>query len=544
MDKTINKSKEDLIAEIERRVEDKIIEKSNADLIIKLIKNSDSLSEAISIAQLGTTYKRTGFHFDKRLEKMDNTIKYFKKNEALSFINDTSKLTHKLIIGDNYDALLNLLVEYRNKIDVIYIDPPYGKNDLGEFAKTNYDNAITRDNLLSMMYSRLKIARDLMTNEGIIFCSIDDKNLAYVKCLFDEIFGEYNFVAQINNISGANQAGEGVLIQKNVEYCLVYTKNKDCAVFNRIDKTNDSFRNLNDAPSPLSTRLDMGYTIYYNESTGDMIPLFDYDKNKVALNTVSEVYTNDESLISKGYVPVRPGFRNGYLHRWRWGIETFKNRIDEIKIFKQGEYYIPKFQQKGYNPPKNIQQFSGGATELKKIFGEKTIFDYPKGLDFMKFIINISTDPDDIVLDFFAGSGTTGHAVMQLNKEDGGNRTFILCTNNEITDLNLNGIATDVTSKRLKRIMSGECYDGYKEFDWIKNNEPYGDNLDVYEIEKVANFESSEGKTPFDVIDETLYGLSRFTSIKDKIEWVCNNFEHTQKNIESDEAWKERLESK
>ncbi len=543
MDETVNKSKEDLIAEIERRVEDKIIEKSNADLIIKLINNSDSLSEAIAIAQLGTTYKRTGFHFDKRLEKMDNTIKYFKKNEELSFVNDSSKLTHKLIIGDNYDALLNLLVGYRNKIDVIYIDPPYGKNDLGEFAKTNYDNSITRDNLLSMLYPRLKIARELMTNEGIIFCSIDDKNLAYIKCLFDEIFGEYNFVAQINNISGANQAGEGVLIQKNIEYCLVYTKNKDLAVFNRIDKTNESYRNLNDAPSPLSTRLDMGYTIYYNESTGDMIPLFDYDKSKVSLNTVNDVYKDDSSLIQKGYVPVRPGFRNGFLHRWRWGIETFKNRIDEIKMFKQGDYYIPKFQQKGYNPPKNIQQFSGGASELKKIFGERTIFDYPKGLDFMKFIINISSNPDDIILDFFAGSGTTGHAVMQLNKDDGGNRTFILCTNNEVTDLNPNGIAYDVTSKRLKRIMSGECYDGTNDFDWIKSNEAYGDNLDVYEIEKVANFESSENKTPFDVIDETLYGLDKFTSIKDKIEWVCNNFEHTQKNLESDEAWKERLES-
>lgn len=129
---TINKSKEELILEIKKRVEDKIIENSNADLIIKLINNSDSLSEAIAIAQLGTTYKRTGFHFDKRLEKLDNTIKYFKKNKELSFVNDEVKLTHKLIIGDNYDALLNLLIEYRNKIDVIYIDPPYGKDSMGD----------------------------------------------------------------------------------------------------------------------------------------------------------------------------------------------------------------------------------------------------------------------------------------------------------------------------------------------------------------------------------------------------------------------------
>ena len=151
MDNVVNKSKEDLIAEIKKRVEDKIIEKSNAGLIIKLINSADSLSEAIAIAQLGTTYKRTGFHFDKRLEEMKDTIKYLKKNEKLSFKNNNSKLTHKLIIGDNYDALLNLLIEYKNKIDIIYIDPPYGKDSMGEFAKVNYYNAITRDNLLSML---------------------------------------------------------------------------------------------------------------------------------------------------------------------------------------------------------------------------------------------------------------------------------------------------------------------------------------------------------------------------------------------------------
>lgn len=198
INKTINKSKEELILEIKKRVEDKIIEKTNADLIIKLINNSDSLSEAIAIAQLGTTYKRTGFHFDKRLEKMDNTIKYFKKNEELSFVNDEVKLTHKLIIGDNYDALLNLLIEYKNKIDVIYIDPPYGKDSMGEFADTNYNNAITRDNLLSMLYPRLFLAKQLLSDNGVIFCSIDDRNQAQVKSLFDEIFEEKNFVGKYN----------------------------------------------------------------------------------------------------------------------------------------------------------------------------------------------------------------------------------------------------------------------------------------------------------------------------------------------------------
>jgi adenine-specific DNA-methyltransferase len=191
----IRKVKDDLITEIDKRIADKIIEKTNADLLKKLITNTDTINEAIMIAELGTTYKRTGFHFDKRLEKMTDTIKYFKKNNELSFVQDKNAQTHKLIIGDNYDALLNLLIEYRGKIDVIYIDPPYGKDSMGEFAQTNYNNAITRDNLLSMLYPRLVLARQLLSDNGVIFCSIDDKNQAYVKGLFDEVFEESNFLA-------------------------------------------------------------------------------------------------------------------------------------------------------------------------------------------------------------------------------------------------------------------------------------------------------------------------------------------------------------
>ncbi len=93
-------------------------------------------------------------------------------------------VTHKLIIGDNYPALLNLLISYKRKIKVIYIDPPYGKDHLGEFAKTNYDNAITRDNLLSMLYPRLMLAKQLLRDDGVIFCSIDDRNQAYIHVYF------------------------------------------------------------------------------------------------------------------------------------------------------------------------------------------------------------------------------------------------------------------------------------------------------------------------------------------------------------------------
>ena len=117
MENNLKMVKEELISEIRQRTEDRIIEVSNAKLLEKLINNAETTTEALAIAELGTTYKRTGFHFDKRLEKIGEDIKYLKKNESLSFEN--GGLHHKLIIGDNYDALLNLLITHKGKIDVI-----------------------------------------------------------------------------------------------------------------------------------------------------------------------------------------------------------------------------------------------------------------------------------------------------------------------------------------------------------------------------------------------------------------------------------------
>ena len=120
---------------------------------------------------------------------------------------------------------------------------------------------------------------------------------------------------------------------------------------------------------------------------------------------------------------------------------------------------------------------------------------------------------------------------MEYVKDYHNNITYILCTNNEKTEKCPNGIAYDVTSKRLKRIMTGQCYDGTIDFPWRKVNQPCGGYLDVYEIESVANFENTPGKSPFDVIDETLYGKEKFKTIKEKIDWVCSNFEKTQKEL-------------
>ena len=384
-------------------------------------------------------------------------------NKTLKFVAKDSKnadTTENIYIeGDNLEVLKLLRQNYYNSIKMIYIDPPYNTgndfvyNDTFKMDKEESDKAegiVSENNeklqknqkstnryhanWLNMMYPRLKLARDLLTDDGVIFISIDDNEQANLKRLCDEIFGEENFVGIISNVTGASQNGEGVLLQKNIEYCLVYAKLIDGVSINKVDKANEELRNLSDAPTSLITRPDMGYTIYYNVETNDVIPVKDYDKNKIFLNIQEEVYQDVEELIENGYIPIRPGIKNNQLHRWRWGFETFSERKKEIIIKKINDKFNVYFKQSGYNPPKNIQNFSVGTNELKKLFENIKIFDYPKSVNMLKYLISIGMKKEDLILDFFSGSATTAHAVMQLNSEDNGNRKYIMVQLPETTD--------------------------------------------------------------------------------------------------------------
>lgn len=520
--------KDGLIKELDRRVADKILEPTNAELLKKLIGNADNDNEAMMIAELGTTYKKTGFHFDPRLEKMSSDIRYFKKNQKLSFHTDDNKPTHKLIIGDNYEALQNLLVQYRGEVDVIYIDPPYGKDNMGDFAKTNYQNAITRDNLLSMLYPRLQLAKQLLAPSGVIFCSIDDRNQAYVKCLFDEVFEEKSFVGTYLWKKTDTPPALSTKIRKKYEYVLCYGK-----------------------------QLDKSYKFTQGNTDGGDIPLLNsgnqvkevcFPKGCVHFNIPDGTYqpSKDKKVQLCESVVVKNGLNKNAFRakgRWKWKQDTLNEEVENGTFFLvKSEKFSFRFQRNGDEktikvPQNNIDSELGvgtneeGTSELEKILG-KRIFDNPKPSSLISFLAEMTNKDDEaIILDFFAGSGTTGHAVLDLNEKDGGNRQFILCQINEKTDENPNGIALDVTTKRLKRIMTGKCYDGTKDFPWLKDNKPYGGNLDVYEIAKVLDSETSKGKTPFEVIDEALYGKEKFKSLKEKIQWVCENFSNARKHL-------------
>lgn len=526
----ISETKQSLLSELQARVEDKILEPSNAALLSKLITNAESDDEALAIAALGTTYKRTGFHFDKRMEepRMSDTIKYFKKNEALSFgeAKDGEPI-HKLIIGENYDALQNLLIQYRNSIDVIYIDPPYGKDSMGEFANTNYQNSISRDNLLSMLFFRLKLAKQLLNDKGVIYCSIDDKNQAYVKCLFDEIFGEKNFVAIFPWRKRTAKSDVPFGVSQDYEWVLVYAKSNEFEA--SVEGKERKYYTTNDFPNK-------PWRIH------------DLTKQTTAAERPNSFFTIIDPMNGNQY-PANPN------RTWAITEDTFKHYYAENRIVFPGDYdflniskpalrYWKEDDMKKAGEsfgrvavstklPDDIGMSQDGTKEVTQIFTEK-IFAFPKPSSLIKYLIQITNNPNAIVLDFFAGSGTTAQSVLDLNM-DGGNRRFILCQSNEKTDTSPNGIAYDVTSKRLKRIMTGECYDSSKDFKWIEDNEPYGGKLDVYEIAEVSNASAIPGQTPFDVIDETLYGIDKFKTAREKIEWVCNNFSQTQMTVNKED---------
>ena len=349
----------------------------------KLIKNAENKEEAIAIAELGTTYKRTGFHFDKKLEKIGSTIKYFKKNSELSFCQNEHSKTHKLIIGDNYDALLNLSISYNGKIDVIYIDPPYGKDDMGEFADTNYNNAITRDNLLSMLYPRLVLAKQLLSDEGVIFCSIDDKNQAYIKCLFDEVFGEKNCLTFISRATGTPTGGGFEGFVNEADYLLVYAKYIENVSINGLTMTEKDSK-IYDQEDESGRYLIRPLRRTGGEDRREDRPTMYYP------------------LTAPDGTKIYPKGPTGYDSRWICSEDKAKELNDSNlllwkKIKKNNEFqwqvyqkfYLDNRTKKPGNLWTDIEGNKKATRELREIFNNEKIFLFPKPVDLLNFCISI-----------------------------------------------------------------------------------------------------------------------------------------------------------
>ncbi|MFP6286161.1 site-specific DNA-methyltransferase [Helicobacter pylori] len=401
-----------------------------------------------------------------------------------------------IIIGDNLDALKLLKSAYSEKIKMIYIDPPYntGKDDfiytdnfrqdyqkilrevglmeIDENGKETESESLkffkntqggkTHSGWLSFMLPRLKLARDLLKEDGVIFISIDDNEAAQLKLLCDEIFGEGNFLSSLTWLKG-NAQNDAQYFQNNYENILVYAKHVEALSFNRMASKkevkvfceNDKYYyegaglTTGGAGGTLNARANLGYSIYYNPKTLDFQGIDDYDKELAkSSNDENLVYSDRQDLLKQGYEIIRPPKKGVGLGRWTWALDTFNSNKNIISIKKnnRNEYVICKkeFLDKNQvkqnengefyaildksSPARNVIENIGGGNgtkEVNDLFNQK-IFNNPKPLKLISRLIELSTNEGDIILDFFAGSGTTAHAVMELNAEDKGNREFIL----------------------------------------------------------------------------------------------------------------------
>ncbi|WP_404923956.1 site-specific DNA-methyltransferase [Mesomycoplasma hyopneumoniae] len=455
---------------------------------------------------------KTGFRFDSAPESDTNTVAILEKDENLSFkFNENNQNPNTLIIGENYDGLKNLLVIERERerererggFDIIYIDPPYNteatKNDGNSIAnekddikasKFIYRDKFSRNGWLNLMNERLKLARDLLKEDGIIFVSIDDNQHAYLKVLMDEIFGEENFVTNIvwvkKNSPGGNTSFDYKITQ-NTEYIITYAKNLDKCKFNYQKYDEKTLKKLGYTLKDEYFE-QRGYykltDLHHTSSTGAFQYIKSLDYPIIAPDGTSfTLYLNKNNPESARYTWGKDTFAEGQKHGF---IEIVKNSRGDW-VAKRKQYQYVKFNPKTKKieeidagvPFKNIisdfYSLNGGL-ELKEIFNSKNIFDFPKPIELIKYLINIHPNKNARVLDFFAGSGTTAHAVWDLNRQDGGNRTFTLVTNNQ------NKIAENVTYERLFRINHGFSTKKEQNFDWIKKNQPYKTNLDVFRI--------------------------------------------------------------
>ncbi|MCI6427563.1 MAG: site-specific DNA-methyltransferase [Rikenellaceae bacterium] len=368
---------------------------------------------------------------------------------------------NKIIHGDNLEALKSLLPEYEGRVNCIYIDPPYNTgqenwvyndnvNDpkiqkwLGEVVGKEGEDLSRHDKWLCMMYPRLQLLRSLLKEDGAIFISIDDNELANLKLLCDEVFGPQNFVGQWHWYKSATPPNLSYKIKKNLEYVLCYEKHKTSVKYRGIQKVSGSDDPMTKPQNSFKELTFKAGTINCKFKDG-IIPAGIYGTKKFPNELMNDLIVQDGK--NKNEVT----FKNRFI----WVQDTLQSQIDNHTVFNLSKQLVLSYKKQNYDPevPPNLIDDSVGVntTEeagklIEKIFGKK-VFDYPKDVSLIEYLLSFICDSDSIILDSFAGSGTTAHAVLNLNRKDNGCRSFIL--------IELGDYAETITAERVRRVMSG-----------------------------------------------------------------------------------------
>lgn len=407
-----------------------------------------------------------------------------------------AETSNKIIHGDNLEALKALLPEYEGKIKCIYIDPPYNtgnenwvyndnvndprlKKWLGQVVGKQSEDLSRDDKWLCMMFPRLKLLHNLLAKDGVIFISIDDNEQTNLKLICDELFGKDNYLGNLiwRKKEGGGQTDKYFVTEH--EYICAYQKTNQFTWFDsEVEKNQNEFNRKDSTGNFKLTKLEKWGSSARKEDRPTMhFPIID--------PTGSE------------YLPIAP---DGNLGRWRVGKSTMEHLIKENLIHWElrNNKHIPyeKTYQSENGKAKikersilyNLTNTADASKTLTEVFGKKDVFDTPKPFALIEFLINHSTSPNSIILDSFAGSGTTAHAVLNLNKQDGGNRKFIL--------IEMEDYAESITAERVKRVMKG--YNGKEgtggSFDYYTLGEPLftGENKEYLNeavgIDKIKNY--------------------------------------------------------
>lgn len=442
--------------------------------IKKNITDEETLNN-LSLIENELTNKKYGLiweeHKESVDEKLENNIPVFDEESSKTILSDESRKFNFLLEGDNLHSLYLLQKTHKGRIDVIYIDPPYNtgnKDFIYNDQIINNDDGFRHSKWLSFMEHRLRIASNLLSEKGVIFISIDDNELAPLRMLCDEIFDEKNFVGCICRATGTTTGQDANKIGSSLDYCLVYSKSSSFQL-KGIPLSGKDLKRFKDSDEKGN------YSMLQLRKTGNE------DRRENRPNMFYPVIAPDGTNV----YPFGP---SNYLSRWRVAEDTYKQLLaDDMIVWKKKDKYeeleidgiisspwVPYVKYYADGRTKQVsnllQEIEGNkkaSLDLKNIIGKEVKFDYPKPVEFISLLLKISSEKDSIILDFFAGSGTTAQAVLELNKEDNGSRQFILCTNNE------NNICEDITYQRIKTVITGIRKDNTKYSKGINENLKY-----------------------------------------------------------------------